>query len=177
MLNLEEVLAEKNLKKEYRYIYNYKSLVMIKQISNKLILLIFCAAIFVSCKKNNSSNSGTGTIVEQLFESEILNHDFIVNLAIDNGVNYTSNYNGYTFRLLKTDYYNGPFTAKKGTTTYTGTWSSNTDYSKLTITLPTTPSEFVFLTREWRFISKNLPQLKLSPWGSSAPIELDILRQ
>lgn len=150
---------------------------MKKFFSIKLVLVIFCAATFVSCKKNDSANTGTGTLVEQLFESEILNHDFIVNLANDNGIDNTASYNGYAFRLLKTDYYQGPFTVKKGSASYTGTWSSNNDYSKLTITLPSTPPEFVFLTREWRFISKNLPQLKLSPWGSSANIELDILRQ
>lgn len=151
---------------------------MIKHFSSRLILFFFCATVlFISCKKNDSTNTGTGTIVEQLFESEILNHDFIVNLATDNGADYTANYNGYIFRLLKTDFYHGPLQVKKGTTMYTGSWSSNEDYSKLIITLPGTPSEFVFLTREWRFISKNLPQLKLSPWGSAAPIELDILRQ
>ncbi len=150
---------------------------MTKHFSLKLLLFIACVAIFVSCKKNDSTNTGTGTLVEQLFESQVLNHDFIVNLAMDNGTDLTANYNGYTFRLLKTDFYHGPAQIKKGTTIYTGSWSCNEDYSKLIITLPGTPSELVFLTREWRFISKNLPQLKLAPWGSTALIELDILRQ
>ncbi len=58
---------------------------MTKRFSIKLLLFIACAAIIVSCKKNDSTNTGTGTLVEQLFESQVLNHDFIVNLAMDNG--------------------------------------------------------------------------------------------
>ena len=150
---------------------------MTKRFSINFLSFIFCAFILFSCKKNDATNTGTGTLVEQLFESEILNHDFIVNLAYDGSTDITTTYNGYTFRLLKTDYYNGPLQVKKGTNTYMGTWSSNSDYSKLTITLPSTPSDFVFLTKEWRFISKNLPQLKLSPWFGPANVELDILRQ
>jgi len=67
--------------------------------------------------------------------------------------------------------------AIKNGVTYTGTWSSNDDYSKLVITLPNPPSEFSFLSREWRFTSKNLPTLELAPWGSTDPIVLHMRRQ
>ena len=79
--------------------------------------------------------------------------------------------------MFKTDYYHGPGEIRKGTTVYSGTWSSNTDYSKLVITLPSTPSEFVFLNREWRFTKKAFPQMELAPWGTTEPLVLHMIKQ
>lgn len=154
---------------------------MYKLLSFKNIFLCFIATLMLtSCDKIDlvtNSTTGSPTLLEKYFEENVINKDFIVNKATNNGIDLTANYSGYTFKLLKTDYYKGPVEANKGTNTYTGTWSSNADYSKLIITLPSTPSEFVFLTREWRFTSKALPQLELAPWGSTEPIVLHILRQ
>ncbi len=131
--------------------------------------------INISCKKNG--DSGGSVFLEQYFESNVLNRNFTVSLAQDNGTDITANYNGYVFVLLKTDFYHGPLQATKDGVTATGTWSCNDDYGKLTITLPDTPSEFKFLTRAWRFTSKNLPTMELAPWGSSAPVVLHMHRQ
>jgi len=107
----------------------------------------------------------------------VLNKNFIVVYATDTSVDITSRYNGYTFVLLKTDYYHGPLEVTKNSVLLTGSWSSNDDYSKLVITLPGIPPEFIFLNRQWRFTSKSIPVLKLAPWGSSAPVVLHMLRQ
>jgi hypothetical protein len=127
-----------------------------------------------SCKK---SGDATNPLLEQYFETNVLNKNFTVSLAEDSSTDITSNYAGYVFVLLKTDYYHGPLQATKNGTVYTGTWSSNSDYSQLIITLPNPPSEFQFLTRSWRFTSKNLPTMELAPWGSNAPIALHMTRQ
>ena len=127
----------------------------------------------VSCKKSGDANN---PVLEQLFESNILNRDFTVSLATDNGTDLTADYAGYTFVLSKTDFYHGPLQAKKNGTTFTGTWSSNSDYSQLIIILPNPPSEFSFLSRSWRFTSKNFPTLALAPWGSNDPIVLHMYR-
>ena len=142
-----------------------------------LFLAVFC---FTSCSKelqNAVNGTGTSTLLEQYFEANVLNQNFIINLATDNGVDITAKYAGYTFKMLKTDYYHGPTEVTKGTTVYAGTWSSNTDYSKLVITLPSTPSEFVFLTREWRFTKKAFPQMELAPWGTTEPLVLHMIKQ
>lgn len=142
-----------------------------------LFVAVFC---FTSCSKelqNAVNGTGTSSILEQYFEANVLNQNFIINLATDNGVDITARYAGYTFKMLKTDYYHGPAEIKKGTTVYAGTWSSNTDYSKLVITLPATPSEFVFLTREWRFTKKAFPQMELAPWGTTEPLVLHMIKQ
>ena len=147
---------------------------------NRVFLFLISSIFFISCAKDLQdavNGTGTSSILEQYFEANVLNQPFIINLATNNGVDITSNYNGYVFKMLKTDYYHGPAQVTKGTSTYTGTWSSNSDYSKLVITLPTTPSEFVFLTREWKFTKKNPPQLELAPWGSTEPLVLHMLRQ
>ena len=145
-----------------------------KTISARLIYFLMITTFF-ACTKPTASN--TGTQLEKYFEDNVLNKDFVINFASDNGVDITANYNGYIFKMTKTDYYHGPAEARMGTNIFTGTWSSNDDYSKLIITLPTTPSCFVFLNREWRFTSKALPQLKLAPWGTSDPLVLQMLRQ
>jgi len=147
----------------------------------KSLLLFFITVFcFSSCSKelqNAVNGTGTSTILEQYFEANVLNQNFIINLASDNGTDITANYNGYTFKMLKTDYYHGPAQATKGANTYTGTWSSNSDYSKLVITLPNTPTEFVFLNREWRFTKKAFPQMELAPWGTTEPLVLHMIKQ
>lgn len=138
------------------------------------LLILFSFLLVTSCKK---SAEGGNALLERYFEDNVLNRNFVVTLAKDNSTNLTPNYNGYIFVLLKTDFYHGPLKATKNNITYEGTWSSNDDYSKLTIVLPATPSEFGFLTRAWRFTSKSLPVLKLAPWYSRDPIELNMTRQ
>ncbi len=140
----------------------------------KLTWFFIAALFFISCKKGGTSG---GSRLEQYFETNVINKNFIINFASDNGTNLTANYADYTFRLLKTDFYHGPLEAQKNSTIVTGTWSSNEDYSKLIITLPNSPSELIFLTRQWRFTKKRPEQLELAPWGSNGPVILHMKRQ
>ena len=137
-----------------------------------LVALLLSAAILVlnGCSKKDI-NAITENTLEDYFENSILNRDFVVELATDTGRDITAQYSGYTFRLFKNTLHDGPMTGSRGGTTLTGTWSSNSDYSKLTINInqAPVPAEFIFLNRSWRFISKELPVMKLSPWGSSDP--------
>ena len=136
----------------------------------KLILLSFCISLcFVTCKK---AETNSGTVLQKYFETSVLNQNIIVNFASDSGTDITSNYTGYTFVLLKTDYYHGPLQVTTNGTVTTGSWSCNDDYSKLTITLPGTSPQFAFLSRSWRFTSKSQTVMKLAPWGSTAPLIL-----
>ncbi len=149
-----------------------------KVASIRFIVLLAAFAGFVlttnSCKKETIIPDN---FLEQLFENNILNKDFVVTLASDSGRDITSAYQGFKFVLLKTDLLHGPLKASKGGQVYEGSWSSNSDYSKLVISLPSTPQEFVFLNRDWRFTSKNIPKLELAPWGTTAPLVLHMLRQ
>ncbi len=145
------------------------------QLKNILLTILFILLLFASCKK--AGDLVNNPLLEQYFETNVLNRDFIVSLATDNSSDITANYTGYTFVLLKTDYYHGPLKATVGSTVYMGTWSSNEDYSKLDISLPVPPAEFSFLSRPWRFTSKNFPTLKLAPWGSTEALELNMYRQ
>ncbi|MEO8764863.1 MAG: hypothetical protein ABI416_11275 [Ginsengibacter sp.] len=139
------------------------------------IILFLFLLVASSCK--SKSDTGANELLEQYFETNVLNRNFIVNLAVDKGTDLTANYSGYVFVLLKTDYYHGPMKATKDGTVFMGDWSSNADYSKLTITLPSPPSEFGFLTRNWRFTSKKFPTLELAPWGSTEELVLHMYRQ
>lgn len=148
----------------------YLNQVMIKYIC-------FFASVFLlntSCKKLKEVNQ---SVIEKYFESNVINKNFIVTLAKDSTADFTSDYAGYKFVLLKTDFYHGLLKATKGSNVYEGSWASNEDYSKLTIILPASPPEFKFLTRDWRFIKKDVPTLKLSPWGNRDPILLYMTRE
>ncbi|MEO6219525.1 MAG: hypothetical protein ABIO81_03790 [Ginsengibacter sp.] len=138
-------------------------------------ILLSLFLLFNSCKK--AGDIVNNPLLEQYFETNVLNRNFTVSLATDGNADLTSNYNSYIFVLLKTDYYHGPLKATNGSNVYMGTWSSNDDYSKLEITLPVPPSEFTFLNRAWRFTSKSFPTMKLSPWGNTQPLVLHMYRQ
>ena len=143
-------------------------------------VIIFFTAIVATFFLNSCSKSAVQAIqqtaYEKQFEDNILNKNFRVYLATDNSVDLTSQYTGYTFVLYKSTYYNGPMTAIKNAVTYNGTWSSNDDYSKLVIIFPSTPTEFVFLNREWKFTKKSLPIMELAPWGTLEPKVLHMER-
>ncbi len=139
-----------------------------------ILSLVFMIFFCVSCKKSNPANS---LPLEQFFETNILNRNFVVTLAQDSSGDITSQYNGYIFVLLETDLYHGPLKATSGSAEYEGTWSADSDYGKLTITLPDTPQVFQFLTRDWRFVKKDIPTLQLAPWGTTQPYLLNMTRQ
>ncbi len=138
---------------------------------SRFIIAIVLAVILLlsSCKKIAAIVQPSQTALQQYFEENILNRDFVVQLATDNGTDLTAQFSDYKFKLIKNTLLDGPMTAINSTTTYTGTWSCNDDYSKLVITLPASVSAFGFLNREWRFTKKTLPIMELAPWGTTDP--------
>ena len=158
----------------------YKIQVMKNSIYKLVIVLITALAVALvlnSCSKVQAViKAKQQTALEKQFEDNILNQNFRVQLATDDGVDLTPQFTGYTFRLLKTTYYNGVMTAEKNSITYNGTWSCNEDYSKLTITLPPAPTEFLFLIRDWKFTKKSLPIMEFAPWGTLEPKVLHMER-
>ena len=116
------------------------------------------------------------TALQKQFEDNILNKNFRVHLATDNGTDLTGEYTGYTFVLYKSTDYNGAMTAVKNAVTYNGTWSCNDDYSQLVISFPSAPPEFIFLNRPWKFTKKSLPIMELAPWGNLEPKVLHMER-
>lgn len=144
-----------------------------------LLASLFALLLLNSGCKKLAAASGDREALEKLFEENFLNKDFTVHFASDNGTDITSQYSGFVFVLTKTtSFYEGPMTGKKAGVTYAGTWTSNDDYSKLTIQLnnPSTPPEFNFLNRSWRFTKKAVPIMELAPWGSSEPKVLHMER-
>lgn len=139
----------------------------------KILFLFLAASSNISCKKSIKE-----TLAEKYFSENVLNRDFEITYAKNEGEDITSTYLGYSFLLKKgSDFYNGPLIVTKGTDIYYGTWQADEDFGKLTIVLPSLPAEFAFLTRDWRFTSKKLPVLKFAPWGSDAKIALTMERK
>ncbi|CAN5833814.1 hypothetical protein BH11BAC4_BH11BAC4_20850 [soil metagenome] len=129
-----------------------------------------------SCKK--TKDKITQDILQQYFDENILNRDFKVKLATDTANDITTRYDAEVFRLLKNTNYDGPMTGIKNGITYTGTWTCNEDFSKLTISItsPTAPAEFTFLNRAWKFTKKAVPVMELAPWGTLDPKVLHMER-
>jgi len=147
--------------------------------NNRIIIVIICAALLLlgGCKKT-VENVSTDTL-QSYFEDNILNKNFVVEFAKDTATDKTADFTGYSFILTKTtSYYDGPMTGTKGGVTYTGTWTSNSDYGKLVINLnsPAPPAEFSFINRAWKFTKKSLPIMELAPWGTTDPKVLHMRR-
>ena len=136
-----------------------------------LLSLVLC----FSCKKTLQNLDQS--LLQKYFEKYVIGSDFVVSFAKDSTTDITSMYTGYKFVLLETDLYHGPLKATKGSNVYYGTWATNSDYSKLDISLPDSIQGFPFLSRSWRFTKKTNPTLQLAPWGSTAPIILYMTRQ
>jgi hypothetical protein len=138
----------------------------------RFVIALICAALLLlsGCKKSISDIPAE--TLQSYFEKNILNKNFVVELATDSSVDKTSLYTGYNFILTKgVSYTEGPMTGTKDGIVYSGTWVSNEDYSKLAINLnaPSIPAEFIFLNRVWRFTKKSLPIMQLAPFGSTDP--------
>lgn len=136
-----------------------------------LLSLVLC----FSCKKTLQNLDQS--LLQKYFEKYVIGSDFVVSFAKDSTTDITSMYTGYKFVLLETDLYHGPLKATNGSSVYYGTWATNSDYSKLDISLPDSIPGFPFLSRSWRFTKKENPTLQLAPWGSTAPLELHMTRQ
>ncbi len=140
-----------------------------------IALITVSLLLFTGCSKSAIEAAQQGNI-QQYFADNFLDRNYTVHLATDNGIDLTSQYNGYTFRMIKGNTYDGVMTATKNSISYTGTWATNADYSKLVITLPTTVAEFIFMVREWKFTHKAVPIMELAPWGTTEPKVLHMER-
>ena len=56
------------------------------------LILLLLLLMSPSCKKNG--DPGTNALLEQYFETNVLNRNFTVSLAQDNGTDLTANYTG-----------------------------------------------------------------------------------
>ena len=148
---------------------------------NILIIILFGFTLLTlsNCKKLELL-SGSQSAMEQFFASNILDKNFIISFASDSTANITNTFSGYAFKFSKTtSFYEGTITAAKTGTNFTGTWSTNSDFSKLIINLttPTIPTELVFLNRAWKFTKKDLELMILAPWYNDGPKVLNIKKQ
>ena len=143
------------------------------RVSISKIWICISLVFALGCSKGSSDPA----ISQTYFQDNYLDRNYTIHVATDNGADLTAQYNGFVFRLVKGTGADGPVTVTKNTSTWTGTWATNADYSKLTINLPAGVPEFVFLIREWKFTHKGIPILELAPWGTLDPKVLHMERQ
>jgi|SRR5574343_1134339 len=131
-------------------------------------VFILSALVLVSggCKKKEEiiqAKAYEPSTLNQFFETYILNKDIRITQAKFEGRDTTSMYTDYTFKLYKNTYYDGPFEAINSTDTFTGTWQSNEDYSKLILDISGN-SALDWVSINWKFKSKSTTTLELIPW-------------
>jgi hypothetical protein len=125
--------------------------------------VLFCAIVFTKCTKSDS-DTALDPIV--FVDNNFVNKDLSVHLAVDNGTTVTTQYNGYTFRFTKNSATGGTVSVSNTLLNYSGTWSTSTDHTTITMALPTPPNEFAFLNRQWKFTKYSTPIMELAPNAS-----------
>ena len=133
----------------------------------KLFTIILAVSVFSgACKKKEeiiAAKAYEPSTLNQFFETYILNKDIRITVAKFEGRDTTAMYGDYVFKLYKNTYYDGPFEARNSTDTFTGTWVSNDDYSKLILDIAGT-SALDWVSIDWKFKSKSTTTLELVPW-------------
>lgn len=114
-----------------------------------LIAIIFALTILYlgSCKKDPLTGEQI-TLAAQYFEANILNRNFVVDSAYENGIDITARFARDTFILYKNTLEDGPMKGFNADSVYTGSWHTSEDYGKLNIQInqPALLNRYVFLT-------------------------------
>lgn len=132
--------------------------------SRYALYLLLCILFAGACsKKKIEEKAYEPSTLNKVFEDYILNKDITVTQASLDGRDTTPMFSGYVFKLLKNTYYDGPFEARHNGQTYTGTWQSNDDYSKLILNIQGTGA-LQWVSISWKFKSKSANSLELIPW-------------
>ncbi len=103
------------------------------------------------------------TSAQKAFDLLVLGKQFYMKKGIDSsGNDLTASYADQIYVLEKQTYTNGPAKVIIGTDTYTGTWQSNDDYSKLELKVEGRP-DFQFFSIPWRITTKTYTGLSMVP--------------
>lgn len=125
------------------------------------VILLFATT---SCsKKKLEEKAFEPSTMNKYFEDYILNKDFTISEARYQGRDTGGLFTGYTFKLLKNSYYDGPFEARVSNRLYTGSWQCNEDYSKLNLFINKSDT-LNWISISWKFKSKSFDVLELVPW-------------
>ena len=110
------------------------------------ILFFSGIVLFTSCKKdeNNNTPSWPGNQI-------LIDKDFLVSYAKDNGGNITANYAGYTFRFAgPPSLLTGTATVTNTLLTITGTWTMTAGRDRITFAFPTNLfPELSYMNKTW----------------------------
>ncbi len=130
------------------------------------IVLLF--APLSSCEEKTpptppADSTDNATSAQKAFDLLVLGKKFYMKKGVDSsGLDITSAYADQIYILEKQTYTNGPAKVLIGTDTYTGTWQSNDDYSKLELKVEGRP-DFQFFSIPWRITNKTYTGLSMVP--------------
>lgn len=103
------------------------------------------------------------TSAQKAFDLLVLGKQFYMKKGLDTaGNDLTPQYADQIYILEKLTYTHGPAKVIVGNDTYTGTWKSNDDYSKLELMVEGRP-DFSFFSIPWRVTTKTYTGLTMVP--------------
>jgi hypothetical protein len=133
-----------------------------------VVILVLGIMPLTSCEKNPPTTPPTDSVdnatsAQKAFDLLVLGKQFYMKKGIDSsGNDLTASYADQIYVLEKQTYTNGPAKVIIGTDTYTGTWQSNDDYSKLELKVEGRP-DFQFFSIPWRITTKTYTGLSMVP--------------
>lgn len=124
----------------------------------KIMFMPFLAVIFVlnvASMCSNDDDQPSSSNVSNLITSGT----WRITLFSEDGVNQTSQFNGYNFTFES----GGLITANNGSNTLNGTWITGTDDStpKLIINFNVTNGPFEEISEDWRILSSSTSKIEL----------------
>ena len=118
------------------------------------VFVLLSSLFLISCQRNNSAD-----LTQTQVTATIQSGTWKVTLFNDNGIDETSNFNGFTFTFNG----NGTATATRNSTATNGSWVSGTDDSKVKLILDfgvTSPLDE--LNEDWKVLERTDTRIKLT---------------
>ena len=159
-----DVAGEFHVAKNNKYIH-------MKRITSITAVILFLTTAFISCKKDNDTNSSSSGSIPT--STVITQGTWNITYYSNNGSVETSNYTGYTFTFTS----GGSAAAISGSVVTNGTWNSYNDDSqnKLSLNFGST-DPLLKLKNDWHIIEKTTIKIRLQATTSSGTDNLTFER-
>src|SRR5882757_2606673 len=110
-------------------------------------MLFFVVLFWISsCSKKD----GTMPATETNFDAAVLNKDFYIGSANNDGTDITAQFNGYVFKYSKSNSVAGYVIANNNLLNFNGTWTTSADFSTITLAFSNAPDDFNFMNNTWK---------------------------
>lgn len=133
-----------------------------------LPVALFLSVIFMSCEKSDDSDDNLTAVDVNDIKSSIASGSWSVTSFEEDGIDQTSNFNGYGFEFLS----EGSINVSNGSNSFSGAWSITSDSSSSDDDSSdsddvdfniffSSPSDFQEISEDWEIVSYNNSRIEL----------------